>query len=53
MAVVVMFRFAFADRDHAAVRDFADYVLELDRGVDNVEVVMEAVFYVMQNALAD
>src|ERR1700722_6640661 len=47
-----MLLFALAHRDHAAVRDFADYVLELDRGVVDVEVVVEAVFHVVQNALA-
>jgi hypothetical protein len=40
-------------RDHAAVGGFTDYVLELDGGVVDAEVVQETFFHVAQNALAD
>src|SRR6476469_5593434 len=40
-------------RDHAAVGRLADYVLELDGGVVDTEVVQETFFHVAQNALAD
>lgn len=51
MAVVVMLC-ALAHRNYAAVRYFAFLVLELDGGVVNVEVVMQAIFYVAQDTLA-
>jgi len=49
--MVVMF-FALADGDHAAVRDFAFGVFELNGGVDNVKAVIQAFFYVFQDAFA-
>ena len=49
--MMVMFR--FADRDDAAVRDFALDVLELDGGVNHAKVVMKDFLHVAQNALAD
>jgi hypothetical protein len=52
VVVMMLFR-AFDHWDHAAVGYFADYVLELNCGVDDVEVVMQALFYVAQDALAD
>ena len=52
VAVVVML-FALAYRDHAAVRHFALHVLELDRRMVDVETVVQAVFHVAQDALAD
>jgi len=46
---VAMVVFCFADGDHAAVGDFADGVFELDRGVIDFEVVMQAFFDVAQD----
>lgn len=45
--------FALADRDDAAMRHFADLMFELDRRVVDAEAMMQAVFYVPQNAFAD
>ena len=45
--------FALAHRNHASMRHFAFHVLELNRGVVDVEVVMQAFLHVAQNALAD
>ena len=42
----------FLHRDYASVGDFADHVLELNGGMVNAEVVMQAIFHVPQNALA-
>jgi hypothetical protein len=53
LVAVVMMLFALAHRNHAAVRYFADHVLELDGGVDDPEVVEQAVFHVAQDAFAD
>ena len=50
--VVVFFRF-FGYRDHASVGDFADRVFELDCGVGDPEIMLQAVFYVAQDAFAD
>ncbi len=44
---------ALAHRDHAAVRDFADGMLELDRRVVDAEVVEQPLFHIVQNAFAD
>src|SRR5450755_1088648 len=49
MAVVV---FLLAHRNHAAVGNFAIYVLELDGGVVDVELLVEAGLYVAQDAFA-
>lgn len=49
MTMLMFFR---ADRDHASVCYFADFVLELDCRVVNSEFVVETFFYVPQNALA-
>lgn len=49
--MVVLFP-ALAHRDHAAVRDFADGVFELDCGVIDAEVVVQALFHFAQDALA-
>src|SRR5690242_19936966 len=51
VAVMMCFR-ALADRNHAAMGHFADYVLELDRGVVDTEVAQQALFHVAQDALA-
>ena len=48
-----MVLFALAHRNHAAVRHFADYVLELDGRVDDAKVMQQAVFHVAQDAFAD
>jgi len=53
LSVVVVFFFALAHRNHAAVGHFAFHVLELDGGVVDAEVVVQAVFHVAQDALAD
>ena len=50
---VVMVLFALTHRDDAAVGHFADQVLELDRRVVDVEVVMQALLHVAQDAFAD
>jgi len=51
--VVQLMAMLFLHRNHAAVRHFADYVLELDGGVVNAEIAVQALFHVAQNALAD
>jgi len=48
-----MLFFALTHRDDAAVGYFADYVLELNRRMDNAEVMVQAVFHVVQDAFAD
>lgn len=53
MAVVVMMFFALAHRNYASMRDLAFHMLELDGGVVDVEFVMQAVFHITQDALAD
>ena len=40
-------------RDYTAVGGFTDYVLELDGGVVDTEVVQETFFHVAQDAFAD
>jgi hypothetical protein len=50
---VVVMLFAFPHRNHAAMRHFALHVLELDRRMVDVETVVQAVFHVAQDALAD
>ena len=48
-----MVRFGFAHWNDAAVRHFAFDMLELNGSVVNPEVVMEDLFHVAQNTLAD
>ena len=43
----------FNHRNHAAVRHFADHVLELDGGVVDVEVLAQHLFHIAQNAFTD
>ena len=50
---VVMVLFALAHGNDAAVRHFAFHMLELDRGMDDAEVVVQAVLDVVQDAFAD
>jgi hypothetical protein len=50
--VMVLF-FALSNRNHAPMRDFANRVLELDGGVVNPKVVVQAIFHVPQDALTD
>jgi len=38
--------------DYAAVGDFADFVFELDGGVHDAKIVMQALFDVAQNSFA-
>ena len=52
MAVVMMF-FTLAHWNYTPVRYFTFHVLELDGGVVDVKVVVQAVFDVAQDALAD
>lgn len=52
MAVMVMVRFALAHGHDASVRDFALYMLELNRRMNDVKVVMQALLHVPKNALA-
>jgi ABC-type microcin C transport system duplicated ATPase subunit YejF len=42
----------FLHRDHAPVRHFANHVLELDRGVVNAKVAVQAFFDLAQNPFA-
>jgi hypothetical protein len=51
--MMMMMFFALAHRNHAPVRNFAHYVLELNRRVVNAEVMVQALFHIAQNALAD
>jgi hypothetical protein len=44
--------FFIAYRDHASMRDFAHYVLELDRRVIYFEILMEPGFHVTQDSFA-
>ena len=46
-----MMVFGFAYRDDAAVSDFALDMLELDGGVNDVEVVLQNFFHIAQDAL--
>lgn len=48
---MVMVLFRFTDGDYTSMSDFADSVLELDGGVVDPKVVMEAVFHVAQDSL--
>lgn len=50
---VMMMLYALAHRDHASVRHFAFLMLKLDRGVIDAEVMVQAVFYVAEDTLAD
>jgi hypothetical protein len=52
MAVMVLL-FAQGHGDHTAMSHFAHRMLELDRGVVNAEVSMQAFFYVAKDAFAD
>src|ERR1700756_2125628 len=49
--MLVLFR-ALYHWNHAAVRRFADHVLELDCGVVDAEAVEQALFYITQNPFA-
>src|SRR5579863_2662462 len=49
---VVVVPFALAHRNHASVRHFALHMLELNRGVIDMEAVVQTIFYVAQYALA-
>jgi hypothetical protein len=53
VAVVVLMPFALAHGNHAAVRHFAFHMLELNRGVVDMEAVVQAVLHIAQNALTD
>jgi len=53
LVAVVMMLFALAHRNNAAVRYFADHVLELNRGVDDAEIMQQAIFHVAQDAFTD
>jgi hypothetical protein len=48
---MVVIPFALAHRNYATVRHFALFMFELDRGVVDAEVAMQAVFHVAQDAL--
>ena len=52
VAVMLVF-FALTHRNHASVCHFALHVLELDCGVVDSEVMMQAVLYVAQDSFAD
>ena len=43
----------FADWNHASVRGFTDRVLELNRRVTDVKLVVKAIFDVAQNSLTN
>ena len=47
--VMMVLMLGFADRNHAAMGDFADGVFELDRSVIDFEVVLEAELYITQD----
>jgi len=50
--LVMVMMFGFADRDDAAVGDFAFDVFELDGGVDHAEIMLQDFFHVTENAFA-
>jgi hypothetical protein len=50
--VVVVMLFALTHRSHAAMGHFAFLVLELDGGVVDAEVLMQALLRIAQDALA-
>jgi hypothetical protein len=52
MAVVVVL-LGLPNRYHAPVRHLALHVLELDGGVVDAEIVVQAILHVVQDALAD
>ena len=52
MAVVLM-PFALTHGNHAPMRHFTLHVLELNRGVVDAEVELQAVLHIAQNALTD
>ena len=49
----MMVFFRLRDRNHAAVRHFADHVLELDRGMVDAEIAEQTLFHFAQDAFAD
>ena|ERR1700739_397424 len=51
--LVVMVSVALIHRNNATVGDFAFHMLELDCRVHDAEVVMQNLFHVAENALAD
>lgn len=54
MAVMVMMFFpALTDGNHAAMCHFTHSMLKLNRGVVDAKAVMQALFNIAQNALAD
>ena len=53
MPAMVMFFGAFRDGNDAAMRYFADHVLELDGRVVDAEFVEQSMFYIPQNSFAD
>lgn len=52
MPAMVMFFGGFGHGNHAAMRHFADHVLELDRRVVDAEFVEQSVFHIPQDSFA-
>ena len=50
---MMLMLFTFPHRNHASMRHFAFNVLELYGGVIDTEALVQAVFHIAQDALAD